>query len=151
MAFALEFPSSEELIDSVPFPALKSSRWFSYPSHFAFPFAVTKEAAYLVTRKKGFVVREPFETTRVPLATIREVSLEPARVLTVSAVFWLILTVLQARPAITDLAREVGWQVDLAWLALFILGPIGYFASPALLDCCRCHRRRSTSNPARNK
>src|SRR5436305_3329517 len=122
MAFALEFPSSEELIDSVPFPALKSSRWFSYPSHFAFPFAVTKEAAYLVTRKKGFVVREPFETTRVPLATIREVSLEPARVLTVSAVFWLILTVLQARPAITDLAREVGWQVDLAWLALFILG-----------------------------
>ena len=67
---SLKVPGTEVLIDSGPKQALISD---------SFCFAVTKEAVYLPARKKGFVLREPFETNRVPLSSIRGVALQPAR------------------------------------------------------------------------
>jgi hypothetical protein len=58
---ALKVPDTEELIDSGPKRALISD---------SFSFAITKEAVYLATRKKGFLLRKPFETTRYPLSSI---------------------------------------------------------------------------------
>jgi len=121
MAFALEVPASEELIDLVPFPELKNSRWYSYSARFAFAFAVTKEAVYLATRKKGFVIRDPFETTRVPLSTIRGVSLEPAPILTANMAFWLLLTLLYGLGPMVHFAREREWHGDIFYLAPLIL------------------------------
>ena len=95
MAFVLKVPETEELIDAVPKQRSDS-----------FCFAVTKEAVYLATRKKGFVLREPFETTRVPLSSIRGVTLYPARAAVVYIVLYSLLAFFPAALVLTELSQE---------------------------------------------
>ena len=97
MTFVLQVPESEELIDAVP-----KRRLFSDP----FCFAVTKEAIYLPTLKKGFVLREPFETTRVPLSSIRGVALYPARAAMARIFLYSLFAFVPAALVVTDLLKD---------------------------------------------
>src|SRR5262245_14107798 len=92
MTFVLQVPETEELIDAVP-----KTRPFC--------FAVTQEAVYLATRKRGFVLWDPFETTHVPFASIRGVALYPARAATDRIVLYSLLALGLVAWTLTDFLR----------------------------------------------
>lgn len=115
MAFVLQVPKTEELIDAVP-----KRRPFSDP----FCFAVTKEAVYLPTRRKGFVLREPLETTRLPLSSIRRVALYPARVVTEQIVLYSVLAFVPAAQILTDLLKGRKLSFMLLFMTLVLMGSL---------------------------
>lgn len=126
MTFILQVPETEELIDAVP-----KRRSFSD----TFCFGVTREAIYLATRKKGFVLREPFGTTRIPLSSIRGVTLYPARAARVYIVLYSLFAFFPVAVVFTEFLR--GGKLSLFRLflaaaymyslACIILGPRGRY------------------------
>ena len=123
---ALKVPDTEELIDSGPKRALISD---------SFSFAITKEAVYLATRKKGFLLRKPFETTRYPLSSIRGVALYPARVPIPRIAIWTLIVFSLSLALLTDVVNSREWQFGLLFLTVvymkslvgMILGPRGRY------------------------
>jgi len=115
MTFVLQVPETEELIGAVP-----RRRSFSDP----FCFAVTKEAVYLATRKKGFVLWEPFETTRVPLASIRGVALYPARAAAGRIVLYSLLASLLAAGVLADFLRGRNLSFSLLFMTVVFMGSL---------------------------
>jgi hypothetical protein len=126
MTFVLQIPETEELIDAVP-----KRRPFSD----TFCFGVTKEAIYLATRRKGFVLREPFETTRIPLSSIRGVALYPAPAAKAYIVLYSLLAFLTAALVLSEFLREGELSLGRLFLAAaymyllvcIVLGPRGRY------------------------
>ena len=109
---SLKVPDTEVLIDSGPRQALMSD---------SFCFAVTKEAVYLPVRKKGFVLRDAFETTRVPLSAIRGVALRPARAVTTRIVTWTVIVLVLALAFLADTLKTRKWSFGLLFLTVVYL------------------------------
>ncbi len=122
---ALDVPEGEALIGSGPKRALSSD---------SFSFAVTQEAVYLPVRKKGFTLRDPCETLRVPLSAVRGVTLSPARASTERIVLGAVVAGLFLLVLIGHVLRDKGWKFELLlavfWTYIFIstlLGPRGRY------------------------
>lgn len=119
---SLKVPDTEVLIDSGPKQALMSD---------SFCFAVTKEAVYLPARKKGFVLRDPFETTRVPLSAIRGVALHPARAATARIVTWTVIVLVLALAFLTGTLKTRKWSFSLLFLTVaYLYSLVGMIFGP---------------------